>query len=141
MGTELVAAAQAAKFRRANSTYVGQGADDMDTDKGDRRIGNALEEEQLPVEQWLAIRKEAGLKIDPATAELSWGWGYILDPYGVYDLSDEERCAGRTYFARAPGSDIWVEFRDLPDATRKAMWARKNAGDFDDDDMSWLFDD
>ena len=28
--------------------------------------------DQLTVEQWLAIRKEAGLKIDPETAEVEW---------------------------------------------------------------------
>ena len=28
--------------------------------------------EQTAIEQWLAIRKEAGLKIDPETAEVEW---------------------------------------------------------------------
>ena len=31
---------------------------------------------------------------------------------------------GREYFARAPGSDIWVLFDDLPEATRTALWDR-----------------
>jgi hypothetical protein len=29
---------------------------------------------------------------------------------------------GREYFARRPGSDIWVWFGDLPSATAKALW-------------------
>jgi hypothetical protein len=28
------------------------------------------------------------------------------------------------YFARSPGSDIWVEFGDLADDTRERLWAR-----------------
>ena len=33
---------------------------------------------------WLASRKEAGLKIDPETAEVEWTYAQTLDPYGVY---------------------------------------------------------
>jgi hypothetical protein len=80
---------------------------------------------QMTVEQWLAIRKEAGLEIDPETAEVMWDYGYPIDPYGVYsDLSEEERQVGRVYFARSPASDIWVSFRDMPDETRQALWAK-----------------
>jgi hypothetical protein len=69
---------------------------------------------------WLAIRKEAGLKIDPETAEVEWTYGNIGDPYGVKALPED--CIGRIYFARSPGSDVWVDFDDLPDATRDALW-------------------
>jgi hypothetical protein len=91
-------------------------------------------------QQWLAIRKEAGLKIDPETAEVFWEHGQVPDPYGLYDLTDEEYCVGRNYFARAPGSDVWVSFDDLPDAVCDRLWARLKAGDFrrDDDDLAWL---
>ncbi len=51
------------------------------------------------VEQWLACRKEAGLKIDPETAEVCWEIALIADPYGVYpDLPEEMQCVGRVYF-------------------------------------------
>ena len=77
------------------------------------------------VEQWLAIRKEAGLEIDPQTAEVYWEHGQILDPYGVYqDLPEEAQVIGRVYFARSPDSDISVCFDDLPDTTREALWER-----------------
>ena len=33
--------------------------------------------------QWLAVRKEAGLKIDPETAEVSCEHGSVRDPYGL----------------------------------------------------------
>ena len=76
-------------------------------------------------EQWLAIRKEAGIKIDPGTAEVDWTYAQVVDPYGIHpDLPPECDCVGRAYFARAPGSDIWVCFRDLPDITRNALWER-----------------
>ena len=81
--------------------------------------------DETTIEQWLAIRKEAGLQIDPKTAEVYWEYGQTLDPYGVYeDLPAEMQCVGRLYFARSPQSDIWVEFGDLPDATREALWER-----------------
>jgi hypothetical protein len=78
-------------------------------------------------EQWLAVRKEAGLKIDPETAEVHWCYGLTLDPYGVLDeweLPEEFHQIGREYFARSPGSDVWVIFDDLPDAVRERLWAK-----------------
>ena len=73
---------------------------------------------------WLASRQEAGLKIDPETAEVEWTYAQTLDPYGVYPLLPEEYCVGREYFARSPGSDVWVWFGDLPDAIRSALWEK-----------------
>ena len=81
--------------------------------------------DQMTVEEWLAIRKEAGLKIDPKTAEVDWTYAQTLDPYGIYtEPPDECSQVGREYFARSPGSDIWVEFGDLPKATRDALWEK-----------------
>jgi hypothetical protein len=80
---------------------------------------------ELDVKQWLAIRKEAGLKIDPETAEVDWKYAQTLDPYGIHpDLPEELRQVGREYFARSPGSDIWVHFGGLPEETRDALWRR-----------------
>ena len=74
---------------------------------------------------WLASRKEAGLKIDPETAEVEWTYAQTLDPYGVYhDLPEEYWQVGREYFARSPGSDVWVWLGDLPDAIRSALWEK-----------------
>jgi hypothetical protein len=78
-----------------------------------------------------------------------------LDPYGVLDeweLLEEFHQVERARFARAPGSDIWVEFGDLPRETRQKLWNRhrsklafpagledlptsENAGSNDDDDI------
>ena len=77
-------------------------------------------------EQWLAIRKEAGLKIDPETAQVAQDWGDESDPYSVYDeweLPEDFRCYGRLYWARSPGSDVWVHFSDLPDDVEEKIWA------------------
>jgi hypothetical protein len=70
-------------------------------------------------EQWLAIRKEAAVKIDPETAEVCWTYTNICDPYGVYP--DVEVCVAKVFFARPSGSDVWVTFNDLPDATIRAL--------------------
>jgi hypothetical protein len=91
------------------------------------------DEKAINVEEWLALRKEAGLalrkeaglKIDPETAEVKWIYAQTLDPYGIYpQLPPECQQVGREYFARAPGSDMWVLFDDLPDATADALWAK-----------------
>jgi hypothetical protein len=82
----------------------------------------------IPASQWYAIKKEAGLKIDPVTAEVDWGYGKVCDPYGVHpDLPEEYDCFGRMYFARAPGSDIWACFYDLPEETREKLRERGTA--------------
>jgi hypothetical protein len=86
--------------------------------------------EKTEIEQWLAIRKEAGLKIDPETAEVDWTYGLIGDPYGVLDeweLPEEFRGVGREHWARAPGSDVWVNFGDLPEAVREQIWAKHHS--------------
>jgi hypothetical protein len=86
--------------------------------------------EKAEIEQWLAIRKEAGLKIDPETAEVDWNYGDICDPYGVCDeweLPEEFLCVGRVYYARSPESDIWVSFDDLPDTVREKLRGKKVA--------------
>ena len=80
---------------------------------------------EFDVEGWLATRKEAGLKINPETAEVCWIYAQTGDPYGVSpDLPEDCRQVGRAYFARATGSDIWVNFGDLPDETREALWEK-----------------
>jgi hypothetical protein len=83
--------------------------------------------EKAEIADWLAIRREEGLKIDPETAEVEWSYAQTLDPYGVMDeweLPEEFHQVGREYFARAPGRDIWVEFGDLPKETRDKLWNR-----------------
>ena len=78
---------------------------------------------------WLAGRKEAGLKIDPETAEVEMRYAQTLDPYGVYpELPEQYRQVGREYFVRSPGSDVWVWFEDLPDAIRIALWEKNQSG-------------
>jgi hypothetical protein len=70
-------------------------------------------------------RRAAGLLIDPSTAEIDWNYAQLSDPYGDgLPLLPEEEQVGRAYFARAPGSDIWVHLGELPDATRDAIWKR-----------------
>jgi len=86
--------------------------------------------EKAEDQKWLAIRKEAGLKIDPETAEVDWGYGLDLDPCGVCDeweLPEEYHQVGRQRWARSPGSDIWVHFDDLPDAVRNKIWAKHHS--------------
>jgi len=76
-------------------------------------------------QEWLATRKEAGPKIDPETAEVMWVYAQTLDPYGIDpELPPELEQVGREYFARSPGSDVWVLFDDLPRNVRDALWTK-----------------
>jgi hypothetical protein len=80
-------------------------------------------------EEWVAIHKEAGLRIDPETADVMWKWGESLDPYGIYpDLPQEWRgVMEKNFFARSSGSDVWVSFDDIPDAATRAALEKKLA--------------
>src|SRR6266446_1696428 len=90
--------------------------------------------DEIELEKWLEIRKKAGRKIDPETAEIFWNWGEIGDPYGVCEgdpcglyPGPGPFCIGRNFFARSLGSDIWVAFEDLTEATRDALWKKHKA--------------
>jgi hypothetical protein len=81
--------------------------------------------EEGAIKRWLALRKEAALQIDPETAEVDWTYAQTLDPYGVEpDLPEEFWQVGRAYFARSPGSEVWVWFGDLPEKIRDALWKK-----------------
>jgi hypothetical protein len=98
----------------------------MNDDKGANIV---LQADHSNLGEWLAVRREVGLKIDPATAEVSFHWTDTGDPYGIHARSPgEDYCVGRSYFARSPGSDIWVEFGDLPDETRDKLWNKIDSG-------------
>jgi hypothetical protein len=74
-----------------------------------------------------ALLQVAGQQIDPETAEVDWDYAEVLDPYGLFPPEEQYSCVGRAYFARAPGSNVWVEFGDLPDATRESLWRRHSS--------------
>lgn len=71
-------------------------------------------------------RRQIGLTIDPATAETTFWWADVFDPYAILDPKHHGGQSGRERFARHPGAsnDAWVDFHDLPEATREALWAR-----------------
>jgi hypothetical protein len=100
------------------------------TEKADARMVS------IRAEIWHAPLEIAGRQMDPENVEVHWRFGQVVDPYGVYpDLPPECDCVGRLYFARSPGSRIWVEYGDLPEATRKALWQKPygSSGDVDAD--------
>jgi hypothetical protein len=73
-----------------------------------------------------ALRRSVGLHIDPETAEVSWIFAQTLDPYGdLPNLPEEHWQVGREYFARSPGSNVWIWFGDLPEATCDALWKKR----------------
>jgi len=68
-----------------------------------QRRGIRLTEEQ---ERWLAVRCATAAMLDPETAEVTFTWGDMTDPYGVR-VSDENSYYGRNYFARGLRSMIY----------------------------------
>jgi hypothetical protein len=116
-----------------------RGLENMATDiwvRAEDRMSDMIQALRETVE---LAKKEAGLQIDPETAEVYWQHGQILDPYGVdTDLPEECKTIGRVYFARSPGTDVWVCFDDLPEATRSVLWERLKRGDVRrDDEFPW----
>src|ERR1700747_21103 len=66
---------------------------------------------EVTVEYLKALRNEVGRDIDPDTAEVDWVYAQVLDPYGDgRDLPEEFQQVGRDYFARSPGSNLWIWF-------------------------------
>ena len=62
------------------------------------------------------------------------------------DLPEEYQTIGRVYFARSPGSEIWVDYGDLPVKTLAALRGseqeRRSLKAYDAmfNDMDWLFE-
>jgi hypothetical protein len=83
-----------------------------------------MQTESDEISNYLADRKREAVRIDPQTAEVTWWYAETLDPYGVDNLPLELQQVGREYFARQPGSEIWVWFGDLPDDTCEKLWER-----------------
>ncbi|WP_029583632.1 hypothetical protein [Bradyrhizobium sp. URHD0069] len=102
-----------------------------------KTVENKEQTPEMTTEEWLAIRKEAGLTIDPDTAEVCCWYAQMVDPYGVFpELAKEYDCIGREYFARSRESHVWVCFSDLPEATRNALWQnREQKGETIDEDI------
>ncbi len=87
-----------------------------------------VEERLRSINGW-QFCKEAGLTINPRTAEVTFYWRYVTDPYGVYsNLPDQLRQVGRVHFARSPDSVVWVSFHDIPDETTDELWRKVHAG-------------
>jgi hypothetical protein len=74
-------------------------------------------------------RVAAGARIDPATADVWFEYGQVLDPYGELELSPQEECVGRMWFARDPVERIAVSFYDLSDAICEALRDKQRAAD------------
>jgi hypothetical protein len=89
-----------------------------------RQGGFGISTKDDATQAWLAVCKEAALKIDPNTAEVLWRYGNVCDPYGLLPSLEMDDVVGRNYFARAPDSDVWVSFDDLPDEVCQALHSR-----------------
>jgi hypothetical protein len=70
---------------------------------------------------------EAGLHIDPKTAEVKYEFMPYHDPYGLLQVKYSD--VPRHYFARSPGSDIWVSWHDLPEEVEGQLWRKHKKTD------------
>jgi hypothetical protein len=77
-----------------------------------------------------AERAAVAERIDPATAEVWFMYGSVLDPYGCPEEADwlEDNVA-RCWFAADPVEGIAVSFYDLPEATLHALEAKRQEAD------------
>jgi hypothetical protein len=81
-----------------------------------------MTEEEL--QQWVASRKEAGLRIDIETCELARWPANDLDPYGVSHDPDLYVQIGTNRFVRSSTSNGWINEEDLPIEKARAMYDR-----------------
>jgi hypothetical protein len=84
-----------------------------------------------PTEQWLEERRQAAQAINIETAEIASSIRSTFDPYEVYRKVPSRHRYDRhqEYFFRAPDSDIWVWFGDLPEATQNAYLTSRRSSD------------
>jgi hypothetical protein len=76
-------------------------------------VSTALSKDQRLERQ--RVRRKAGLEILPATAVVASWYVEEFDPYGDDPPPEEYRgYINREYFARSPGSDVWIHVDDLP---------------------------
>jgi len=74
-------------------------------------------------EDFLALKKQAGSKIDSTTAEISWVYANRFDPYGI-DPGVADECFEDLCYASSPMSRISVWIGDLPNETKQALRLR-----------------
>lgn len=74
-------------------------------------------------------RRAVGARVDPSTAEVWFVYGEVIDPYCEFELSPEEQCIGREWFAADPVERVAVHFYDLPAATRDALEGKRRTAD------------
>src|SRR5262249_18081151 len=80
---------------------------------------------EVSVKYLSELRKAAGLGINAETAEVMWSYAEMADPYGdCPSVPAECSSVGREYFARAPGTEVWIDFGDLPQATVDVLWEK-----------------
>jgi len=72
-----------------------------------------------------AQRAALGKYLDPATAEITWWYGFDVDPYGIRpDIPEAMQQIRRQLFARQRGGAVWVCFDDLSPTTVTALFDR-----------------
>jgi hypothetical protein len=110
---------------RNRNTKEGRKTDEKETMMDVPQTGEDVPTVEVTMEYLDALRKAVGVHIDAETAEVHWTYGQTLDPYGDDpDLPEECQQVGRDYFASSPGSDVWINFGDLPEATRTKLWQK-----------------
>jgi hypothetical protein len=115
----------AAAARSPFSQTLLQGDVTMTNENGLSRTAKDVPTVEVTVKYLNALRKAAALHIDPETAEVEWWYAQTLDPYGDHpDLPEECWQVGREYFARIPGTDVWILFDDLPEVTHLMLWEK-----------------
>jgi hypothetical protein len=90
-----------------------------------RRRGETAEELQA----FLIARIEQGKRINPETCEVRYFWTDGIDPYEVFQPTDESFSV-QDCFVRNSESEEWVHISDLLDEICKALDARIETPEF-----------
>jgi hypothetical protein len=89
-------------------------------------------EDRMAPKEYYANRIAAGRLIDVETCEIAKLTVDLADPYGM-DPADPAECIGRLLFVASAESEGWVLVEDLPEDNRRALHARIERGDVEDD--------
>jgi hypothetical protein len=85
-------------------------------------VNDLLGQIDRSLEQISWLQSFAAQRIDPETAEVKCEYSWFLDPYGITQMQCQQLMPH--YFARSPGSDIWVAWDDLPYEIELRLWRK-----------------
>jgi hypothetical protein len=114
-------------FNGSTPTSAADGNQENTMENKNPSMADDGEREKCMLERLNWIKSFGAQRINPDTAEVRYEYSQFLDPYGVSRRKYYKMMAH--YFARSPGSDIWVAWGDLPYEVEESLWQKHRQTD------------